>query len=329
MTKNVHVINFQDLKKFLQREKSFFKLIKREENLNIDDCKIFGAAYHKILEQNQDKFISLVRRNSIFELDKLISNFNLKDKAKKTLLSMIRKFYESKVYQKYIARSKFIHNEQNICHFIMKDNYIFRLEAIVDAIISFDGVKKIIIDYKTINHLSSIDKTINDNFYWFQLLFYQYIFEGNFKNDLHGSSNEIHDLYLIFQSKSNKDNFEITLRKFSDLSRKTRNNLKNRFYSGLNDYIKFILQNKKDGEEFSFSQDLINKFFMKKGKRFSIIKFIKWFVKIFFRTVIMSCSFGLLWMFYNSKYFIFSEMFALFGLGFFVFFSFWFVFFKS
>jgi hypothetical protein len=295
MTKNVHVVNFQDLKKFLHKEKSFFKINKQKKNSNIDDCKIFGAAYHKILEQDKNTFISLVKRNSIPELDKLINNFNLKDKAKKTLLLMIRKFYESKVYQKYIARSKFIHNEQNICHFIMKDSYIFRLEAIVDAIISFDGVKKIIIDYKTINNIFAIDKTINDNFYWFQLLFYRYILESNFKDDLRGGANEIHDLYLIFQSKSDNNNFDIILKKFSDLSRKTKNSLKNKFYSGLNDYMRFVLQNKRDGRELSFSQDLINNFYTKKSAKFSIIKFIE-FV---FRAAIVSCVFGFLWVLYR------------------------------
>jgi hypothetical protein len=329
MSKNLHTINFQDLKKFLQREKSFFKIAKQERDLSIDDCRVFGSAYHKVLEQDREKFISIAKRNSIFELDKLIGNFNLKDNSKKLLLSMIRKFYESSVYQKFIMKSSFVHSEQSACHFIMKDCYIFRLEAIIDAIISPNGVKKVIVDYKTITSVSMINKVTEDNFYWFQLLFYKYIFESNFKNDIHGGSNSINDLYLIFQSKSKKDNFEVVLKKFSDLSKSNRTNINRRFHVGLNNYMKLIIQNKEDGKDFELTRDLIEKFFMNGGKKFSIIKFIKRFVKIFFRTILMSGIFSLFWMFYNSRYFIFSESVAILSVGFFILFSFWFVFFKS
>jgi hypothetical protein len=327
MKKNLHIINFNNLKKFIEyiedKNNSNCKTIKNCKQQNIksnDDQKIFGSAYHKILEEPHEKLKSIAKNNSIIEINKLLRNFSLSDESKKILLKMIRKFYESNVYQKLLSKSFSAHSEQNICHFIMKDGFLFRLESIVDCIIHLDSKKKIIIDYKTIDSLSSIEKNIKTNLYWFQLLFYKYVFEGSVKNNKTNSQEKIFDIYLIFQSKSPNDNFEIELKKFSDLSEKIKNQMMLSFENGIKNYISFILEKNKT---LDLSKKSINNFLEKKNSHI-----LNTSSKYLIKTGFIFSNFWAIIM-HRSNHFLFGKQLDECCIGCFLCFSIWIIFAKK
>ena len=326
MNKNSHTINFQSLKKFLVSQCLGKKLDFIKEKDNCEDSRTFGSAYHKILEQDFTTIKNIATRNTVRELDKTTSGFNLSPSDKTLMLKMIKTLFGNPIYQKYLVNSLFIHKEQNLCHFLTKSHYIFRLEIIIDAIVYMNGGKKIILDYKTINNLSSIDYTTDANFYWSQLLFYKYVYENSLQNKASSSGNNITDLYIFFQSKSKSDNYKVEVRKFSDLSTQNRKALDRKFQIGLKDYVNYILKHKTPFEDFKLPNSSEIKEFRRKYSEFCIIKFSKYFFRSAVKIVFAGCLYGLLMSFYHSRYFIFGIRESLFGLIVFIFWSTWFVF---
>jgi hypothetical protein len=305
--------------RFFLKSQSYSK-----ESNNCQDSKIFGMAYHKILEQSYDKIKLIAQKNNIAELDKFIENFKLGNKDKNLLLTMIKKLFSNPIYQKYVLNSNFMHAEQNLCHFITKDHYIFRLEAIIDAIISPNGIKKIILDYKTINSLSAINKTIAINFYWTQLLFYKYIYESSVQDKTSYSHEKINDLCLLFQSKSKLDNHGVVIKKFSDLPNPTRKTIERDFHLALNDYINYILKHKNSKIEFKLPNSEEVKSFRKNQRKFCVTSVLKYLFKASIKGMVSGSVYGLLWLFYNSQYFIFSNTQMIYGLLIFILWAVWF-----
>jgi hypothetical protein len=319
MNQNLHVINFQNLKQFFKKKYFPPRGMKLKNESNCDNSRAFGVAYHKIVEQDPSKIQTIVKKSA--EFDKIIKNFNLTDNDKVLLLKMVKKFYYDSNYRKYILNSAFVHKEQNLYHFITKKHLIFRLEAIIDAIVSSNGKEKIILDYKTVNNTSLIDRAIEINFYWLQLLFYKYIYENSVQNN--GKHDKIEDLYLLFQSKSSADNHEIVLKKFSDLSSLKRRTIERNFYISLENYINTVV-----GSYSNKSQSLNlanNKKFKKQNQQSLLIQLSKRLFRLFLRSMNLSLISGFSLQIYQSKYYINSIKEGLLFVTIFVFIYFWLV----
>jgi hypothetical protein len=282
MSKYCHVINFQNLKKFFPKNYGNYRVNQRNQGSfkfnseKVEDSKIFGSAYHKILEQDEQIIRKLAKSQSIYDLNSIIENYNLSIAEKNILLQMIKKIYSHNFYQNAICAAKYIHREQKLCHFISKNQYVFRLESIIDGILSIHGRTQVIIDYKTVNSISLIDRQICESFYWMQLLFYKYIYENCFKN------NKIFDLVLFFQSKNKHDNYEIVVKKFSDLPKHGQKEYEENFQDGLQKYIDHYCKYGRSEKEVKISSSLTDgiklerkkKIFLsneKKGKKSGII----------------------------------------------------------
>lgn len=320
-----HTINFQNLKKFFQKV-SYFGQSATHYNYssNVDDSRVFGRAYHKILEQNPEIIAKLAKKSSSREIGKIIDGYNLTIHEQNLLLKMIQKIYQNEFYRNAICTAQYNHSEQNICHFMTKNQYVFRLEAIIDAVLSINNKRKVIIDYKTINSIKMVEKHIASNFYWMQLLFYRYIYQNSVKNNKNNSE-EIFDLILFFQSKNPHDDYEIKVKKFSDLPKSTQREYEGVFFDGLEQYIAFFCKHGRIEQETKkkITKDHV---FLERKKKFDLFAFLKTTLKITIKTSITTIIGIFLFLFEYAKKLPIDEKFFFILLIIFVVGSIWFIF---
>lgn len=328
MSNNCHVINFQNLKKFFSKisnNNGNTRLYNKFSTVNgnngkIEDSKVFGSAYHKILEQDKETIKKLYKSSSISELNKIVGNYNLSIMEKNILLQMTKKIYQNDFYQRAICSAKYIHKEQNLCHFMTKNQYVFRLEAIIDGIISINGKSQVIIDYKTVNSLRIVEKHINENFYWMQLLFYKYIYENSVKSS---GSNAIFDLILFFQSKNNHDDYEIIVKKFSDLPKHLQREYEDNFSDGLQRYIEHFCKHGRSEKQTKNSINLKDGLSLQRKKKISPLKNA---IKISIKSSVAGVVGAILFLFEQSQNLIGNEKIFFLLIIFFVVLALWFIF---
>ena len=323
MSTKSHTINFQNLKKFFQKISHDGRFSGGNYGSNVDDSRVFGRAYHKILEQNPE-IMAKLSKASLRELGKITDGYNLNINEKNTLLKMAQKIHQNDFYRNAICTARYIHKEQNLCHFMSKNQYVFRLEAIIDAILSIDGKRKIIIDYKTINSIKMIDRHIANNFYWMQLLFYRYIYQNSVKNSKNDNE-EIFDLILFFQSKNPHDDYEIKVKRFSDLPKSVRGEYEDIFFDGLEQYIAFFCRHGRIEQE---TKKKITKenVVLERKKKFNLFSFLKTTFKITVKTSITAIIGAFLFVFDYAKKLPIDEKFFFVLLIIFVIVAIWFIF---
>ncbi len=323
MSNNCHVINFQNLKKFFTKISTNQKMSSSSYNRNhikVDDSRVFGSAYHKILEQNETIIKKLAKSQSISELNPVIENYNLTAIEKNILLQMVRKIYSHNFYKNAICTAKYIHKEQKLCHFFTKNQYVFRLEAIIDGILSMNGRHQIIIDYKTVNSVHFIEKHIHENFYWMQLLFYKYIYENCLKDN-----QKIFDCILFFQSKNKHDDYEIIIKKFSDLPKRIQDEYEENFHNGLQKYTEHYCKYGRHEKETNISSSVKNGVKLERKKKVRLFGKNNG-LKITIKSSITAIVGAILFLFEKSQDLIGDEKIIFFVLIFFGLVSLWFIF---